>query len=88
MARLILPPQHTQVFRRAASDLSGPGVWHFTKDDRERITLCGNFITHIHKIEISKLEKVLAADLCDACWRFGKDDMPIIEAPIFHAVGS
>ncbi len=86
MARLILPPQDTKVIRRSASNLSGAGHWHFVKDGRDRVTLCGDFISHLHKIDTSTLEKARSADLCSQCWKFEKDDIAINQMSLFERV--
>ena len=88
MARLILPSQDTKVIRRAASDLSGAGHWHFLKEGRDRVTICGDLISHLHKIDTSTIEKARSADLCARCWMFGKDDIAINQMSLFDRVDS
>jgi len=74
MALLIPPIPTTMVFRRSKTEMSPAGQWHLSKDGRERITACGDFINHFHSIDIAKLEDIRADELCPACWLFGKVD--------------
>jgi hypothetical protein len=74
MALLLPPSPETMVFRRAKSDLSPAGQWHLPKNGRERVTACGDFITHFHAVDLAKLEDIKADELCPACWLFGKVD--------------
>ena len=72
MAILLAPPPQTKVIRRARSELSPPGTWHLLKDGRERVLLCGDFINHLHNVDVATLAQIPAADLCVKCWMFEK----------------
>jgi hypothetical protein len=74
MVTLLTPAPDTLVFRRARSELSGPGSWHLTKDGRIRITACGDFINHFHEIDISTLGEIQVNELCALCRKLGECD--------------
>lgn len=88
MARLLLPRPDCKVIRRSRTNLSGAGRWHFVKEGRERVANCGTFISCLYDIDTSTLEKIKAADLCESCWRFEKDDIAIEQLSLFETVST
>jgi hypothetical protein len=74
MVTLLAPAPDTMVFRRSKSELSGPGAWHLAKDGRVRITACGDFISHLHEVDISTLTEIPLRELCQSCRQAGNCD--------------